>query len=510
MPPKVNGEKVLIVDDSATTRGLLRGILSGAGYNVEEFTEGQTCLDYCSAEPSGVILLDVIMPEMDGFMLCKLLRQQYSKEELPIIMITSLAGGYDVAHCLEVGANDYISKPVDKKILLSRLENQIALKESHRALRQALAIQNATGDALPEAIAVTSHDGEVVYRNATLVSYCNNRAPSTIVELFNYLFDGAVREHGASLATLISNEPDRYVDIEVRGCDTHLPSSGSYNIQIVTKPIAVEQDKQLRLWLFRDWTLVRDLELKVQQQVRLETVNRFTSGVAHNFNNIMGIIQGACDLLKRAVPPDPKTQQCLGMIVSGVESAKGFTKKLSDSVPRAGDGADPATVIQQVVNQITQNAAQGAAQQVKVTVSIDNNLPHLAISAESLKNIFSNVFLNAFDALGESGRVTVKASYSPDNSIKISVSDDGQGMDRATLDRIFEPFFSTRNLDAYNGVSTDGSGLGMWNVHTLVKLCGGDIQVESAQKEGTRVTLSLPCVDRKQASEHSSVDSQLR
>jgi len=108
--------------------------------------------------------------------------------------------------------------------------------------------------------------------------------------------------------------------------------------------------------------------------------------------------------------------------------------------------------------------------------------------------VVANLLRNAAESIGEkSGRVTVSVSHTTGSESLIAViADDGIGMGAEALGRVFEPFFSSKNLDDRNSVSMRGNGLGLWNVYNLLKLAGGDISIESARGHGTVVTVLLP------------------
>ena len=115
------------------------------------------------------VVSDVRMPEMNGIEACSLIRETHSKEDLPIIMVTTKSDADDIALGLASGANDYVTKPVDRKVLMARLESQLSQNEAHslvqeqkEAVEEALKIQNAMGDVLPDALAITNGDGVIL------------------------------------------------------------------------------------------------------------------------------------------------------------------------------------------------------------------------------------------------------------------------------------------------------------------------------------------------------------
>jgi two-component system sensor histidine kinase ChiS len=122
---------VLVVDDEALNLQVLINHLSLAGYSVDIATDGSQALEFIEKKgPPDLILLDIMLPKISGYEVCRIIREHYSQYDLPIIMLTALNKPGDVVTGLEVGANDYIIKPIEKQELLARVNNLISLKNS--------------------------------------------------------------------------------------------------------------------------------------------------------------------------------------------------------------------------------------------------------------------------------------------------------------------------------------------------------------------------------------------
>lgn len=129
-----NDNYILIVDDSPLERRLLRGILEKSGYVVEEAESGRAAILSIERAVPDVVLLDIMMDQEDGIEVCRSLRENYSITELPILMVTSHSVESKLAESLEVGANDFISKPVYKAELLARVNTQLQIRRSTNML----------------------------------------------------------------------------------------------------------------------------------------------------------------------------------------------------------------------------------------------------------------------------------------------------------------------------------------------------------------------------------------
>lgn len=129
---------ILIVDDSALVRSMLKDYLDGEGFNVEEEEDGEAGLAHIITNPPDLIITDVQMPKLSGYELTRKVRANPKRAAIPIVMITTLSGTEDHIEGIEVGADDFINKPFNKQILLLKLRNLIKSYDLHRTVQQNL------------------------------------------------------------------------------------------------------------------------------------------------------------------------------------------------------------------------------------------------------------------------------------------------------------------------------------------------------------------------------------
>ncbi len=128
---------ILVVDDDSVVLGLMANILSRRGYTVSTAIHGREALDLLSVEPSiELVLLDILMPEMNGYQVCQEIRKTFEASELPVLLLTALSQVEDLVIGLQVGANDYLTKPVQTEELLARIETHLQLKASFEQLKE--------------------------------------------------------------------------------------------------------------------------------------------------------------------------------------------------------------------------------------------------------------------------------------------------------------------------------------------------------------------------------------
>ena len=118
--------KILVVDDNEKNVELLEAVLQAAGFEVLKAYDGKQAIEVVSKERPDLLLLDIMMPQLDGFQVCEILRKDSQNAGLPIIMVTAKDKESDIVRSLERGVDDYIVKPINKKELLGKIEGMLA------------------------------------------------------------------------------------------------------------------------------------------------------------------------------------------------------------------------------------------------------------------------------------------------------------------------------------------------------------------------------------------------
>lgn len=230
---------------------------------------------------------------------------------------------------------------------------------------------------------------------------------------------------------------------------------------------------------------------------KMEAIGRLSAGVAHDFNNCLLAIFGYSDLLKEAYRDDPFLQETLSGLRDASEKAAALTRQLLAFARRQAveqrvvDLNESITGLLRMVHRLLGN-------DVEVRTSLHPDLPSVRLDPNRLEHVLVNLAVNARHAMPEGGvltlrtePVTVAAEAPSEHDLPqgvwalVTVSDTGIGMDAETQGRIFEPFFSTREVG-------EGTGLGLATSYGFVQQSGGYIFVDSAPGEGTRFSLYLP------------------
>ena len=240
------------------------------------------------------------------------------------------------------------------------------------------------------------------------------------------------------------------------------------------------------------------LQVKLQQARRMETIGTFASGIAHNFNNIVGAILGYTEIADARLRSSGGRADSLAEIRRAGERARELVNQIL-TFGRRGEGRRERLCVSALVAETTALLAASLPSHVKFAVSVKTQTSTVWAEPAQLQQVILNLCNNAAQAMNEPGLIELcieareiaqpmrvgRGEIGPGRFLIVSVSDPGAGMDEATVERIFEPFFTTRS---------DGNGLGLATVREIVEDHGGAVEVQSAIGSGTRFDVWLPSV----------------
>ena len=240
------------------------------------------------------------------------------------------------------------------------------------------------------------------------------------------------------------------------------------------------------------------LETDLQRARRIETIGALTSGIAHNFNNIVGAILGHAELAEVQIPSDSRPARNLGAIRRAAERGRDLVDQLLTFGRRREARRSPVAV-RELISEAT--SLLGASLPADIELVVRDGFEGAIVSGEAtqLQQVILNLCSNAAQAMDGRGRVEVRTEMrriagtrslshgdvAPGRYVCLVVSDEGRGIDRKTLERLFEPFFTTRH---------GGNGLGLATVREIVREHAGAINVDSTPGTGTRFEVWLPCI----------------
>jgi PAS domain S-box-containing protein len=257
-----------------------------------------------------------------------------------------------------------------------------------------------------------------------------------------------------------------------------------------------EEDYDIVEALVEDISETRLLQEQFRQAQKLEAVGRLAGGVAHDFNNMLGVILGYSEIAAMELGPGHSAHARLDVIRKTCERAASLTSQLLAFSRR--QVLQPRVVdLNDIVSETEKMLRRVIGEDVALDLNLSENLAHIKADPAQLVQIVMNLAINARDAMPDGGTLTIAtetvnvveklpACKAPLTScVALSVSDTGTGMDEETRSHIFEPFFTTKPLGK-------GTGLGLSTVYGIVQQSGGCISVDSQPGAGTTFTIYLP------------------
>jgi signal transduction histidine kinase len=240
----------------------------------------------------------------------------------------------------------------------------------------------------------------------------------------------------------------------------------------------------------------RRLELTAQQLIRSEklaTIGRIAASVAHELGNIVTPLLMYTNLLEGAAAgQSPEIVEIAGQIRQTTQRARTMVEQLAASAQSDADHTLPtdlAQVIDGVLELLAPRFKKGG---VSLRYEIASDLPPVAARPGQLEAVFTNVIINALDAMPGGGQLTISLSLEPmtgdgEQALCIRFADTGEGIPANCVSQVFDPFYTTKSGGA-------GSGLGLFVSHLIVDQHGGTIELDSMLGEGTTVSIYLPAV----------------
>ncbi len=245
------------------------------------------------------------------------------------------------------------------------------------------------------------------------------------------------------------------------------------------------------------------MEARLQQAQKMEAIGALAGGIAHDFNNILGPILGYVELMQEELPEDSPQQDRLNQVLNAAGRAKDLVKQIL-TFSRQDELEVKPLKVQLLVKEALKLIRSSLPTTIKIRQTIDNECGLVMADPTQVHQIIMNLITNAYHAMQETGgtlevgldEVDLTSEEITDPEIDpgpyacLTVADSGIGMEKSTLERIFDPYFTTKEKGK-------GTGLGLAVVHGIVKSCGGHITADSEPGKGSCFRVYLPRIEKK-------------
>ncbi|MBA4368625.1 MAG: hybrid sensor histidine kinase/response regulator [Desulfobacterium sp.] len=503
---------ILIVDDTPENLQVLGDMLELEGHEVLIATNGLQALDIAMATPPpDLILLDIMMPGIDGYEVCRRLKADPVLRTIPVIFISALGMTEQKVQAFCEGGVDYITKPFQTEEVVARVHTHLSLTQVKRLeceiaerkkVEQELKKLAEAVRQTSEAIVVTLPDGWITFANPAFE------------QITGYRFDEVV---GLTLRILKSDQQDeafyqnlwdtllsgnRWAGRLIEKRKDGIPYTAEYSIS----PVKDQKGHIANfVWIMRDITKELNLEKQMIQAQKMEAIGTLAGGIAHDFNNILFSIMGMSQLLMEDLPAGSPEYNKVVLIHKAGERAGNLVSQIL-SFSRQKEHKKMPVRIQIILKEALKLARATIPSNIEITQSIQKDCGLVMADLTNLHQIAMNLITNAFHAVENTGGIIsiqlqqtiltgddlADTTLAPGKYALLSVSDTGHGISPEVMEKIFEPYFTTKEQGK-------GTGLGLSVVFGIVKEHGGVIRVTSEVGKGSTFNIYLPLLENVEA-----------
>ncbi|HEX3849764.1 MAG TPA: response regulator [Polyangiaceae bacterium] len=417
-------KRILAVDDSATYLNELLAVLRGEGYDVVPARSGEEGIEMLSNQQFDCILLDLVMPGIDGIETCRLIKASPLHRDIPLIMLTAAENRQAMIEALASGADDFISKSSELEVLRARVRAQLRRKQfedEHRSVREKLL------------------RSEIEAAEAR-----------------------AARELAETRARLVE---------------------------------ALEQKNLELTQAYRD---LQSAQSQLIQSAKLASLGELVAGVAHEINNPLAFVISHLGTVRRsAAKVDAAVRSALSYdllvtwqrAMDRLAEMDGGLSRMRDLVlklrtfSRLDEGERKVVSIRECIESLLTILGHRFKDRIDVQTRYAD-VDMLECYPSLLTQAVMNLVANAIDAIPKLGVITITTEVE-DDVYRISVTDTGTGIPPEVLDRILDPFFTTKPVG-------QGTGLGLSITYSIVRKHGGTLEFLRAEGGGTEATIRIP------------------
>lgn len=492
----LKGKRILVVDDDTVILNTIVIMLRNSGMIPASATGGEEALSSVYKTLPDIILLDYMMPGMNGVDVYKKLREDNAYAQcrnIPVIMLTAKTDNeQEQKELLQMGMSAYLLKPFGYKELVNVISNVLMLHESrmenlrlHTQVNEMKNYFQSVLDGITDFISVQDTSYNIQnYNRATGISFFRDKYPE--MQSFavtqesgkcyeRYFGRSSACEHCPALLT-----------IETLQAHASEISSGNRFYQVSTFPVMNEsREVHTFIEVIKEVTDRKELEHQLVESVKLASIGTLAAGVAHEINNPLSIILGFAQTMLTEVNQTNGLQKDLRIIE---QEAKRCAKVIRDLLTFARPGrmekaeTDLVELMRTSISLLRHFLKKN---EITVHEEYSAQVRKLWIDTKKMQQVFINILLNAIESMPRGGQLYVKILLDASTeTVDVDISDTGHGISAENLSKIFDPFFTTQ--------IGKGTGLGLSICRSIVKEHLGTITVKSIVGKGTTFQIHLP------------------
>ena len=518
--------KILTIDDEPYIRQSIRAYFEDYGFTVFEAENGRIGIEVFEDKRPDLVLLDLRMPEMDGLQVLETLKKR--APDIPLVVASGTGNITAVVEALRLGAWDYVLKPVedmsvlfhsvDKCLKESRLKRENKLyqerleelvKERTAALKESEERYRAVFEYTGTAALIVESDDTIFMANSKFAQLAGMTAREIVGKKrwvdFVAPEDVLLLKNDAGKVADLCKSMDVSVQKEIRFIGTDgipkyvyvslgvIPGTDRSVISLLD---VTEKKKAEKRW--------QSLEKQLRKSHKMEAIGTLAGGIAHDLNNILSPVLGYADMIMLSSDLHSDTYKRSEKIRTAALRAAELVNQVL-FFNRQGEAGKRQIRLHPVLKEVVKLLKGSIPSTITIVDNIDRDCNSVEADPTQIHQVVMNLCTNAFHAMEENGgTLTVGLFPLSEESARsleflppvagkgpyvcLEVSDTGCGMDENIQDRIFDPYFTTKE-------EGKGTGLGLAMVYSIIKSCKGEIRVSSQMGVGTRFRVLLPVIE---------------
>jgi two-component system cell cycle sensor histidine kinase/response regulator CckA len=488
--------KILVVEDERIVALHLKQKLTVLGYDVVAVASGEAALQKIGESRPDVVLMDIhIEGLMDGVETASRIPPDL---EIPVIYVTAFSEEATLERARATKPYGYLIKPYSERELHATIQVALERRRADSALRASEDRFRSILDAISEGVFLAeAGSGALVEANRPGVAMFGYAADELIGrdirDLLSNVAPYTQHEAGEWIGKAAASGRPEQFEWHCRTKDGRL-----FWAEISIRFASISRQNVL-LAIVRDVSERRGIEAQLRQSQKMEAIGQLTGGVAHDFNNLIGVIIGNIDLLRGVRPDDAETEELCREALDAALSGAELTRRLlafSRRQPLRAQRIDLTLLVSGTVKLLRRLVHENIA----ISFEFKGEPCFVMADPTQLEAALTNLATNARDAMPRGGKIFISTGHrhldanhaasigdiAPGEYAIIEVTDNGAGIPPEALGHIFEPFFTTKSRDR-------GTGLGLSMVFGFLKQTGGHVSVYSEVGFGTTFRLYLPC-----------------
>ena len=499
-------KKILVVDNHPVMLKFMSNFLEKRGHQVLTAIDGLSALDILKTNIPDVIFVDLVMPNIGGEKLCRIVRSRPELKEVFLVILSAIATEDD-KNVLNYGADACIAKgPFDKMRdhIVTILEQLDAVRDAkmpkgilgreslygRQITKELLASKNhfeATLNNISEGILELNEELKIIYANPSAVSIIGIPEEALLSKDFTKLF---LEKHQNRIKDLLK------IQKEIQQTVTHDAPFEINNNQVLLNIIPIKDDKHKPiLIILKNITSEKQIEAQLHHVQRMEAIGTLAAGVAHEINNPINGIIGYAEILRDSDQTQITEKDILDRIIKEADRIAEIVKNLLSFARDHHEDKNPAnlkSILSSTLGLIEKRLIKDG---IKLSVDVPNTLPDIKVRSHEIQQVFLNILNNAHYGLNQrplerDGERFLKIKCDKNeleghNFIRTTFHDNGTGIPKNILNKICDPFFTTKPPGK-------GTGLGLSISHGIINNHKGKLLFETEEGKYTKVMVDLP------------------